>query len=65
MLTPVMQYAELGYDVSLLTDELHCQWFVMVRRGTEAKFLACVGCVHGLDLFDMCVQKVRNNQWLS
>ncbi len=65
MLIPVMTFTQYPYDVSLLTDEGHCQWFVMMQQGTFIKFLAALGCSHGLDLFDFCVEKIRDKGWVN
>jgi len=61
MFTPVMQYIEEGYNISLITDELRCQWFVMVND----KLLPCLGCQHGLDMFDGCVNKIREERTMN
>jgi len=55
VLTPVMCFSEGPNNISLLTDESRCQWYVVVND----KMLPCLGCQHGLDMFDVCMTMVR------
>lgn len=65
MLTPVMTFNQYPYHIFLLTDEGNCQWLVMMQKGTSIKFLSALGCSHGWALFDLCVQKIRNEGWVN
>jgi hypothetical protein len=67
MLIPVMQYIQPPYDILLVTDEARVEWFVMVGREGEGavKAIRCVGCHHGLDVFDMAVNHIRNLRLLN
>ena len=64
-MTVAMTYLHNGYEVLLLTDELHAQWYVSLSDGTSQKLLTCLGCAHGLRIFDETVDRIRKDKWLN
>ena len=61
LFSPVMQYSEGNKEVKLLVDDSLCLWFVSVNEKT----IQCLGCQHGLSMFDKCVDRIREERIMN
>jgi hypothetical protein len=55
----VMEYLYQDKRVMLIKAEQGLSWFVVQGYPPNDKWIRCLGCADGLDLFDACVSSIR------